>query len=69
MFDRKKINEILESSSVDRDTKQTINNFVGKMSDQDFAKLSALIGNEQAAKKLLESDQAKEIIKKLNKGK
>ena len=69
MFDRKKINEILESSGADKDTKQTINNYVSKMSDDDIAKISSLLGDEKAIKQLLESPKAKELIKRLNKDK
>ncbi|MGN0115634.1 MAG: hypothetical protein ACI396_09920 [Acutalibacteraceae bacterium] len=69
MFDRKKINEMLESSGADKDTKQTINNYVSKMSDDDIAKISSLLGDEKAIKQLLESPKAKELIKRLNKDK
>lgn len=69
MFDRKKISEILESSGADKDTKQTINNYVSKMSDKDIAKIGSMLGDEQAIKRLLESPQAKELIKRLNKDK
>ena len=69
MFDRKKINEMLESSGADKDTKQTINNYVSKMRDADIAKLSSLLGDEKAIKQLRESPKAKELIKRLNKDK
>ncbi|MEE1019493.1 MAG: hypothetical protein UH824_08445 [Acutalibacteraceae bacterium] len=69
MFDRKKINEMLENSGADKDTKQTINNYVSKMSDDDIAKISSLLGDEKAIKQLLESPKAKELIKRLNKDK
>lgn len=69
MFDRKKINEILEGSGADKETKQTINNYVNKMSDEDIAKISSLLGDEKAIKQLLESPKAKELIKRLNKDK
>ena len=69
MFDRKKINEMLESSGADKDTKQTINNYVSKMSDDDIAKISSLLGDEKAIKQLLESPKAKELIKRINKDK
>lgn len=69
MFDRKKINEMLENSGADKDTKQTINNYVSKMSDDDIAKISSLLGDEKAIKQLLESPKAKELIKRLTKDK
>lgn len=67
MFDRKKINEILESSGADKNTKQTVNNYVNKMSDEDIAKISSLLGDEQAIKRLLESPKTQELLKRLNK--
>ena len=66
MFDRKKINEMLESSGADSETKNAVNGYVSKMSDEDIAKISSLLGDEQAITRLLESPKAKELIKKLN---
>ncbi len=64
MIDKNKMNDLLNGTGVDENTKNQINDFVKNLSDKDVEKLNKILGDKNATDQLLKSPQAQELLKK-----
>ena len=67
MIDKNKINEMLKKSGADSSVQKQISKYLGKMSDEDIAKLNSVLGDKSKQQKILNSPKAKELMNRLNK--
>lgn len=69
MTDKNNINRAINDAGVDEATRLKINEFLKGMSDADIKKINDVLSDKNAAKQLLNSPQAKEIMKKFGNNK